>query len=176
VSEGVDRIETDRLLMRRFTDDDREPFAVINADPEVTRYLSGPMSRAESDAYVERIRDHWDRWGYGLYAVELLADPGLVGFVGLSHHRAMPDEVEIGWRLARRVWGSGVATEGALAARDVAFGALGLLRLVSITTDENLASRRVMEKLGFRYDRHTPYERWTLRIAVLDRPEVPPRS
>lgn len=170
VSKGVDRIETDRLLMRRFTNDDREPFAAINADPDVTRYLSGPMTRAESDAYVERIRDHWDHWGYGLYAVELAAEPGLVGFVGLSHHRAMPDEVEIGWRLERRVWGSGVATEGALAVRDTAFTVLGLPRLVSLTTEENLASRRVMDKLGFRYDRHLPFERWMLRVATLDAP------
>ena len=167
---GTGGLETRRLLLRPFTDDDREPFAAINADPEVTRHLSGPMTRAESDAFVERIRDHWDRWGYGLCAVELLAEPGLIGFIGLSHHRAMPDEVEIGWRLARGVWGSGLATEGALAMRDLAFTTLALPRLVSITTDENLASRRVMDKLGFRYDRHLPFERWTLRIAVLDAP------
>ena len=161
------RLVTQRLLLRRFTDADREPFAVMNADPEVTRHLSGPMTRVESDGYLERIQDHWEHWGYGLFAVELLSEPELVGFVGLSHHRALPNEVEIGWRLARRVWGAGLATEGAAAVRDLAFGDLQLDRLVSLTTDENLASIRVMDKLGFGYDRHIPFERWNLRVAVL---------
>jgi RimJ/RimL family protein N-acetyltransferase len=164
------RLRTQRLLLRRFVDADRVPFAAMNADPEVTRHLSGPMSRAESDAYVERIQDHWERWGYGLFAVELLVEPALVGFVGLSHHRALLDEVEIGWRLAHRVWGSGLATEGAVAVRDLAFDGIGVDRLVSITTDENLASIRVMDKLGFSYDRHTPFERWNLRVSVLGAP------
>jgi RimJ/RimL family protein N-acetyltransferase len=166
----MEQLTTERLLLRRFVDADREPFARLNADPEVTRYLSGPMTRAESDGLIERVRDHWDRWGYGLYAVEVRAEPGLVGFVGASHHRALPDDVELGWRLARGVWGRGYATEGALAVRDAAFAELALPRLISITTDENVASRRVMEKLGFRYDRHVPFEQWTLRVAVLDRP------
>ncbi len=170
MSDNPVRLQTSRLLLRRFDDADREPFAAVNADPEVTRYLSGPMTRAESDALVERIGDHWQRWGYGLFAVELLTERSLVGFVGLSHHRALPDEVEIGWRLARRVWGIGLATEGALAVRDLAFDVVGLDRLVSITTDENLASRRVMDKLGFGYDRHISFERWNLRVAVLDAP------
>jgi RimJ/RimL family protein N-acetyltransferase len=164
------RMQSQRLVLRRFQDTDREPFALMNADPEVTRHLSGPMTRAESDAFVERIQDHWEVWGYGLFAVELLDSPGLVGFVGLAHHRALPDEVEIGWRLARGTWGQGLATEGALAVRDLAFDTLGLSRLVSITTDENGASRRVMTKLGFAYDRHIPFERWNLRVAVLDAP------
>jgi len=165
------RLTTRRLQLRRFTDGDREPFAAMNADPEVTRHLSGPMSRAESDALVERVQDHWEQWGYGLFAVELAGEPGLVGFVGLSHHRALPEEVEIGWRLARRVWGAGLATEGAVAVRDFAFVAVGLDRLVSITTDANLASIRVMDKLGFSYDRHLPFERWNLRVAVMDAPD-----
>lgn len=162
------RLVTERMLLRRFTAADREPFAAMNADPEVTRHLSGPMSRVESDGYLERIQDHWERWGYGLFAVEVLTEPGMVGFVGLSHHRALPDEVELGWRLAHRVWGSGLATEGAVAVRDLAFDVIGLDRLVSITTDENLASIRVMDKLGFSYRQHIPFERWNLRVAVLD--------
>jgi RimJ/RimL family protein N-acetyltransferase len=161
------RLETDRLVLREWTADDAEPFAALNADPEVTRHLAGPMTRAESDAAVERIRGHWDTYGYGLHAVELKADGRFVGFIGLAHHRALPDDVEIGWRLARDVWGRGLATEGALASRDAAFGVLGLARLVSLTTDENLASRRVMDKIGLRYDRHIAFERWNLRVHLL---------
>ena len=178
MSPRIDQLETARLRLRRFTEADRAPFAVMNADPEVTEHLSGPMTRAESDAFVERILTHWDTWGYGLHAVDLLGNPdhdmvGFSGFVGLSHHRALPDEVEIGWRLARRAWGRGLATEGAMVVRDAAFDVLGLERLVSVTTDENLASRRVMDKLGFRYDRHVPFERWNLRVAILEAPYPP---
>jgi RimJ/RimL family protein N-acetyltransferase len=165
----VQELETDRLLLRRFTDEDRAPFAAINADPEVTRYLSGPMSREESDEVIDRCHVHWDRWGYGIYAIDRLDPaPEFIGYVGLSHHRALPDDVEIGWRLARPVWGLGLATEAAAAVRDAAFQVLGLQELVSITTDENVASRRVMEKLGFRFDRYQPFQHWLLRIAVLD--------
>jgi len=168
-----DRLVTDRLVLRRFRPDDRGPFARINADEEVTRYLSGPMSRAESDAFVDRIDQHWAAWGYGLYAVEHRTDGDLLGFVGLSHHRAQPHAVEVGWRLAVAAWGRGLATEGARAVVRVAFGDIGLDSLVSITTDENMASRRVMDKLGFRYVRHIPFERWNLRVAALERESAP---
>lgn len=174
---GIERIETDRLRLRHFSHADRDPFAALNADPEVTANLSGPMSRAESDAFVDRIEAHWETWGYGLYAVDTLDAQGagslFIGFVGLSHHRALPDDVEIGWRLARHAWGRGLATEGAIAVRELAFAWLGLDHLVSITTDENVASRRVMDKLGFRYDRHLTFEAWNLRIMVLDRADLP---
>src|SRR5205085_10153774 len=116
-----------------------EPCAALNADPEVTRHLAGPMTREESDALVDRVEEHWARWGYGLYAVVPDSAGEMVGFVGLSHHRAMPDDVEIGWRLARSSWNQGIATEAACAVRDAAFGRLGLPRLVSLTTDENTA-------------------------------------
>jgi RimJ/RimL family protein N-acetyltransferase len=171
---GIERLETQRLVLRRFAEADREPFATLNADPEVTRHLSGPMTRAESDAGVERLDAHWARHGYGLYAVEAAvhrgSGPMFVGFVGIQHHRALPEDVEIGWRLARSAWGLGFATEAAVAVRDLAFEVIGLPRLVSITTDENLASRRVMDKLGFRYDRHLRFEQWNLRVALLEAP------
>lgn len=167
-------LTTARLVLRRWRDDDRRPFAAINADPEVTRYLSGPMSRAESDALVDRIIVHWERYGYGWLAVEERVSGSLLGFVGLAHHRALPDEVEIGWRLARQAWGRGLATEAATAVRDDAFDTLALPRLVSLTTDENLASRRVMDKLGFRFDRHVLFEQWRLRVHVADAPTTRP--
>ncbi len=106
-----DGIRTARLVLRRWRSDDIAPFARINADPEVTRYLSGrPMSRQATADFVRRIRRHWDEWGYGLWAVEHLADRQLIGFIGLSHHRWYPDEVEVGWRLDSRYWGRGLAT------------------------------------------------------------------
>lgn len=169
---GIGQLRTERLVLRRFEESDHDAFAALNADPEVTRHLSGPMTRPESDAGIQRLEAHWASHGYGLYAVDAATRPGrppeFIGFVGIQHHRALPEDVEIGWRLARASWGQGFATEGAVAVRDMAFEVLALPRLVSITTDENGASRRVMEKLGFRYERHLPFEQWNLRIAVLD--------
>jgi len=165
-------LETDRLRLRRWRPEDGDPFAALNADAEVTRHLgSSPLSRDESDALVGRIEAHWDEWGYGLCAVEPKSADAMIGFVGLGHHRAMPDHVEIGWRLARGAWGQGLATEGAEAVRDWAFGPLGIDRLISITVPENVASWRVMEKLGMTLWRHVPWEGLTLKIYELGRPQ-----
>lgn len=138
--------------MRTWRDEDVAPFAEINADPEVTRYLGGggsPLTPFEAAAFVERTRGHWERWGYGLWAVELLETSRFAGFVGPSHHRWYPGEVELGWRLDRTLWSRGVATEGGAAAMEHAFTRLGLERLISVIHRHNLASRRVAEKIGF---------------------------
>ncbi len=129
----------------------RTTLPLLPADPEVTRYLSGrPMSRQATADFVRRIRRHWDEWGYGLWAVEHLTDRQLISFIGLSHHRWYPDEVEVGWRLDSRYWGRGLATEGAAAALRQGFAEIGLRRVISIIHGENVGSRRVAEKIGLR--------------------------
>ena len=159
------RVDTPRLTLRTWQPDDRPAFAGVNADPDVMEHLGGtPMSRANSDALVDRIVDHWQVHGFGLYAVELRSSGEFVGFLGLGHHRALPDDVEIGWRLATSAWGRGLATEGAMAVRDLAYDTLGLPELVSITIAANTRSIRVMEKLGLSYWREQPFEQWQLRI------------
>jgi RimJ/RimL family protein N-acetyltransferase len=158
-------VETPRLLLRTWQPSDRSAFAAINADPAVMEHISGePMSRSASDALVDRIEEQWRQRGYGLYAVELRETGEFVGFVGLNHHRALPDEVEIGWRLARHVWGRGLATEAALAVRDIAFDTLQVPRLISITVAANTRSLRVMEKIGLSFWREMAFERWQLVI------------
>jgi RimJ/RimL family protein N-acetyltransferase len=162
------RVETARLVLRTWRPEDRPPFAEINADPEVTEYVAArPLSQEESDALVDRIETSWLHRGYGLYAIESLTSGDLLGFCGLSHHRALPDEVEVGWRLARAAWGRGLATEAALVCRDLAFDVLRLDRLISITVEENLRSWRVMEKLGMRRWRTMPFEDWRLSIWAM---------
>ena len=146
-------LRTARLLLRSWRDEDQLPFAAINADPEVTRYLGGggrPLSNLETAAFLDRSRRHWEHWGYGLWAMELLEGGRFAGFVGPSHHRWYPAEVELGWRLDRTLWFRGIATEGGAAALEHAFTRLGLERLISIIHRDNLASRRVAEKIGFR--------------------------
>lgn len=153
-------IRTRRLLLRRWREDDLAPFAGINADPEVARYVSGrPMSASETHAALTRIERHWAEWGFGLWAVEHVGDRRMIGFVGLSHHAWYPEDVEVGWRLERAYWGRGLATEGAAAVLAEAFGGLGLERVISIVHRDNLASRRVMEKNGLAIWREEVRER-----------------
>jgi RimJ/RimL family protein N-acetyltransferase len=144
-------LRTDRLLLRRWRDSDREPFARMNADREVMRFFPAPLSRAESDAFIDRIERQFDERGFGLWAVEI---PGVAPFirdVGLSVPRFeahfMP-AVEVGWRLDRPFWGRGYATEAARAATADAFERIGLKQIVSFTIPINLPSIRVMERLG----------------------------
>src|ERR1043166_546005 len=127
-------IRTERLLLRRWLPSDREPFAALNADPRVVEYLAGPLSREESDAFIERIEAHFDRNGFGLWAVEIPGHAPCAGFIGLSIPRFeahFTPCVEIGWRLAAEHWGQGYATEGARAALAFGFETLQLPEIVS---------------------------------------------
>ena len=148
-------IETERLLLRDWTDADLAPFAAVNADPRVMEFLVKLLDRAESDAMAERIRAGLTRRGWGLYAAEVKEAGAFIGFIGLAvpaFDAPFMPAVGIGWRLARTAWGSGYATEGARAAVAHAFGPLGMTSLVSFTAEWNRPSRRVMEKLGMTCD------------------------
>ncbi len=161
--------------MRRWREDDREPFAAMNADPEVMRYFPATLDRAASDAMVDRIEDLFRQQGFGLWALELasaavaapelastgLASTGLAStgeFIGFTGLNPMPDGVpgaggmEVGWRLARRAWHRGYATEAAAAAARVAFQGGGLAELWSITAVLNEPSQAVMRRLGMTLD------------------------
>lgn len=148
-------LRTERLLLRPWRDEDRAPFAAMNADPEVMAHFPTLQDQATSDASVDRFLEHWDRLGFGLYAVEVPGQASFAGFVGLltaSFDAHFTPAVEVGWRLARWAWGRGYAPEGARAVLDVAFGPLALDEVVSFTTVDNANSRRVMEKLGIHRD------------------------
>jgi RimJ/RimL family protein N-acetyltransferase len=148
-------LTTERLILRPWRDEDLAPFAAMNADPEVMRHFPSPLSRAESDAMVGRIRLHFATRGFGLWAVEIPDVTAFAGFIGLSVPRFeapfMPC-VEIGWRLVPDCWGKGYATEGAKTALQFGFGTLKLPEIVSFTVVANQPSRRVMERLGMRHD------------------------
>jgi len=140
-------------VLREWTDEDLAPFALLNADPEVMRYFPASLRPEESDALARRIRADLDSRGWGLWAVEVLDGPsrGFAGFAGLAAPRfeaPFTPAVEIGWRLARRFWGHGYATEAARAVLAVAFGRLALDEIVSFTTADNHRSRAVMTRLG----------------------------
>jgi RimJ/RimL family protein N-acetyltransferase len=127
----------------------------------VMRHFPAPLTRAQSDAMVQRIGEHFARLGFGLWTLEVQdADfSGFVGFVGLTS--SVPFELplpgivarphEIGWRLARHAWGRGLASEAAAPALRHAFDALALLQVVSFTALGNTASQAVMRRIGLTF-------------------------
>ena len=145
-------IRTSRLLLRPWRVEDYGPYADLNADPEVRRWWpKGTLSRSESDEQADALRGHIEKHGFGFWAVELPGVAQFIGFVGLQHVDAdMPfaPAVEAGWRIARRHWGRGYATEGALAALADGFGRLGLSEIMAYAVVDNAPSRRVMERIG----------------------------
>lgn len=146
-----DELTTPRLRLRRWQSADREPFAAMNADPEVMTYFPAVMDRAASDAFVDRIEERFETQGFGLWALERLTDHAFLGFTGLNPMPAgTPGAggMEVGWRLARAAWGHGYATEAATAALRVAFGPVGLTRIWSITAVGNVRSQAVMRRIG----------------------------
>jgi len=148
-------LRSERLHLRRWREADLAPFADLNADPVVMEYYPAPLSRAESDAMVERIEGCFEDWGFGLWAVEVVAADEFAGYVGLwpaTFEAPFTPAVEVGWRLAHRHWGRGFAPEAARAAVADGFGRLELGEIVSFTAAINHPSRRVMEKLGMTYD------------------------
>ena len=148
-------LRTERLLLRRWRPDDRVPFAVLNADPRVMEHFPAPLSRAESDERVARIEAHFEQYGFGYWAVEIIDIAPFAGFIGLAvpgFEAHFTPCIEIGWRIAAEYWGCGYATEGARAALTFGFESLNLDEIVSFTVPENVRSRRVMEKLGMTHD------------------------
>jgi RimJ/RimL family protein N-acetyltransferase len=153
-------LETERLILRRWLPRDLAPFAALNGDPEVRRHFPTTLERAESDALVARFEDSWEEDGFGLAAAERKEDGAFVGMVGLSRVRFAPLEgaVEVGWRLGRAHWGRGYATEAARAWLGRGFGAMRLAEVIAFTVPANVASRRVMERLGMRHDPARDFE------------------
>jgi RimJ/RimL family protein N-acetyltransferase len=157
----ADRLITDRLLLRRWRESDRAPFAGLNADPEVMEHFPALLSREQSDVLVDRIDADLQQRGYGLWAVEVRETGRFIGFTGLlaaTFPAPFTPAVEVGWRLARPAWGHGYATEAAEAAVAVGFGDAGLEEIVSMTAPGNARSRAVMERLGMTRDLDGDFE------------------
>jgi len=141
------------LSLRQWREDDLEPFAALNRDPEVMQYLPAILTRPQSDALAQRQRELIERRGWGLWAVDV--DGVFAGFTGLSvpsFEAAFTPCVEVGWRLAREYWGRSIAYGAAQNAMVYAFSRLGLAEVVSFTSEINHRSRRLMERLGFSRD------------------------
>jgi RimJ/RimL family protein N-acetyltransferase len=146
-------IETERLLLRGWRDEDVEPYSGMCADPEVMRLIGegSTLTREQSEAQISRFVRHWDERGFGLWALEEKGTGTFVGFAGLAHQEDWAEgehKTEVGWRLDRAFWGRGLATEAAKAGVAYGFETLGLERIISIIQLGNTASQRVAEKAG----------------------------
>lgn len=151
MTQAIPELQTQRLRLRAWQDEDLPLFAELNADRRVTEYLLGPLTRSQSDALVERINEHFLREGFGFWAVEAPGIARFIGMVGLGipgYTAPFTPCVEVGWRLARQYWGQGLATEAAQASLKFGFENVGLAEIVALTVPGNARSRAVMSKLG----------------------------
>jgi 3-dehydroquinate dehydratase / shikimate dehydrogenase len=152
-------LRTERTLLRHWRDEDFEPFARLNADPEVRRWFNGLLTTEQSNELAARCRDRLDERGWGLWALEVPGVSDFCGFVGLNLVGFATDfsdpsdpAIEVGWRLAKPWWGFGYASESARACLRFAFEELSLAEVVSFTAVGNTNSRAVMERIGMTRD------------------------
>jgi len=143
----------EHLILRQWKDSDLEPYAAMNADPEVMRHFPALLTKEETAASLERQRRAIDERGWGLWAVEV--DGMFAGFTGLntpSFSAHFTPCTEIGWRFRREFWGRGLACRAAREAVRFGFDSLKLTEIVAFTAATNDRSRRLMERLGFERD------------------------
>ncbi|MCW2779782.1 MAG: anhydro-N-acetylmuramic acid kinase [Marmoricola sp.] len=162
----VPTLVTSRLLLRQWHEADLAPYTVICGDPVVMEYFLATSTPDESAAMVERQRALLEAGEPGLYAVQVREDHGFIGFIGLAtpgFEAPFTPCVEVGWRLARHAWGHGYATEGARVALGHAFDILHLPEVVSFTSQINLRSQQVMQRIGMHTD----------AIDDFEHPEIP---
>lgn len=168
-------LETSRLRLRRWQPSDQDPFAQLNADPEVMRYFPALLSRKQSDALIDRFEAEFDQRGFSFWAVDVKSSGSFIGFVGLnvpSFEASFLPAVEVGWRLARAFWGLGYATEAGNESLRYGFEVLELPEIVSFTAKLNNRSRAVMERLGMHRDVSNDFEHPRIPIDHPLRPHV----
>ncbi len=147
-------LESDRLILRDWRDDDAAPWAAMNADPDVREHLGPLLTAEDSSASMERFHHDIASRGWGFWAVEVRASGEFIGFTGLDpvDDGLAFTGIEVGWRLARSAWGNGYATEAAERVLDFGFTVLELDEILAVTTKTNVRSQAVMRRLGMTCD------------------------
>lgn len=156
-------LTTERLIIRYLRPEDEEPLLRVFGDPKVMRYGDGVQSREWIHQWLQKTLQEYEQRGYGPYAVTQAEGQELLGYCGLFY---FPDvngqpEIEIGYRFARVAWGKGYATEAAVAVKEYAFSSLGIQRLIALIDPSNVASVRVAEKLGMKYEHDVMFKGYT---------------
>jgi len=169
-------LKTDRLILRQWRDSDLDPWAAMNADPEVREYFPEILTREQSAGSLAHFRDTIAERGWGFWALEVVATGEFIGMAGLDpvDEEMAFTGVEIGWRLARPAWGHGYATEAARAVLAFGFDSLGLSEILAITAAGNERSQAVMRRLGMTRDPADDFvdptvDKGPLRASVLFR-------
>ena len=173
-------LETERLILRTWKPSDVLPMTAISSDTMVMEHFPAIQDSAATQALVDRMNQHFEKFGYAAYAVEIIDTHEFIGFVGLSHPpfeipkfqpKGLPI-VEIGWRLSSEHWGQGYATEAAKAVLHYAFTELNLNEIISFTVPANAKSRRLMEKIGLHCNAQDNFEHPNLPKDSPLRPHV----
>jgi [ribosomal protein S5]-alanine N-acetyltransferase len=158
------RLTTERLFLRHFHILDSEPLYQVFGDAEVMRFSDGVKTKEWVHTWLRTcLERYYQTWGFGPYAVVEKRSHAVIGYCGLFFFPNIDGqaEVELGYRLARAVWGKGYATEAAKAVHDYAFTVLGLRRLIAMIDPSNIASIRVAEKIGMYYEKEVMFEGYT---------------
>jgi len=173
--EPILELNSARLLMRQWRDDDLPAFAQMCADPQVMRYFPKSLTRLESAKMIGRIRGHFAEYGFGLWALERKDTGEFIGFTGLNvvgFEADFTPAVEIGWRLAREHWGLGYASEAAWTVLGCGFEHVELDEIVSFTAVSNLPSQKVMQAIGMQNNPTDDFEHPNLPAGHPLRPHV----
>ncbi len=169
-------LETSRLVLRQWEERDIEPFAAMNADPRVMEYFPKLLTRDEVKSMIQnRLTKHFEEKGYGLWCAELKSIKECVGFIGIQvpqFEAHFNPKIEIGWRLAHKVWGQGLAGEGARKVLEYSFGPLQMTEMLAMASRINLRSQSVMKKLGMSYVPEFDFEHPKLELGSSIRPHV----
>ncbi len=166
--------QTDRLTLRFFEKSDLDAVYDLMSNPKVMQHsVSGPMSRAQAEQFLQNILDTYEKKGFSLWALEHNQDNKVIGFCGHFFHRLEgQDEVELAYRLNPDYWGQGFASEAAKAASIYAFNSLGLKRLISFIATDNDASIKVAENAGFQLERTTNFYETKVLVYALRKEEM----
>lgn len=154
-------LSSERLILRPWRDGDLDALASLCAAPEVMAHFPAPLDRAGSETLLRRLQAHQAEHGFTFWCLERREDGAFVGFTGLarvSFAAPFVPAVEIGWRLARPLWGQGYALEAARRALAYAFDELALAEVVSFTVPDNQRSWGLMQRLGMQRDAAGDFE------------------
>jgi RimJ/RimL family protein N-acetyltransferase len=168
---AIPELTTERLRLRAFDDRDREVFAAMNGDPAVMEHFPATLTRDDSDALLDRILARWATDGFGLWAVDRVADGAFLGFAGVAR-LAWLEQPEIGWRFVPSAWGHGYATEAGRAALRFGFAVVGAPEIMSVTATTNERSMAVMRRLGMHRDPADDFLHPNLPVGHRLRPHV----
>lgn len=158
-------IETERLILREWKEEDKASFARINNDPMIMEFFPRRLTEADSDKLIDRFQKHFETHGFGFYAVEMKKTGEFMGFAGLQNVEMdvpFTPAVEIAWRLDYEYWGKGYGTEAARAVLAHAFGKLKLPEIVAYAVHDNSRAIKLMEKLGMKRDEASDFDYPTL--------------